>query len=74
MTTELAPAFLSIADAAARLGVSTRTGYYLVHDEGLPVIELRGTMRVPTGALEEWIRAREREALAGGDTQGAEAA
>jgi excisionase family DNA binding protein len=61
----LARPFLSIADAGRVLGVSTRPAYNLVRDEHLPVIRLRGVMRVPTGALDEWIADREREALAG---------
>ena len=56
--------FLSVAEVGEMLGVSTRTAYNLVHDEGLPVVRLLGVMRVPAGALKEWIEAHEREALA----------
>jgi excisionase family DNA binding protein len=55
--------FLSVPEAGARLGETTRTTYNLIKDEGLPVIKLRGRLRVPAGALEKWIAAREREAL-----------
>jgi excisionase family DNA binding protein len=53
-----------VAEAGQLLGVSTRTAYNLVRDERLPVVRLRGLMRVPAGALEKWIEQREREALA----------
>lgn len=56
--------FLSVAEAAKRLHVSERGAYNLIRDEGVPVIRLRGLMRVPAGALETWIGDREREALA----------
>lgn len=56
--------FLSVAEAAKRLQISERGAYNLIRDEGVPVIRLRGVMRVPAGALEAWIGEREREALA----------
>jgi excisionase family DNA binding protein len=56
--------FLSIPAMGRRLGVSTRTAYSLVEDGAVPVIRLRGVLRVPAGALEEWIVEREAEALA----------
>jgi excisionase family DNA binding protein len=46
-----------------RLGVSTRTAYSLVSDGEVPVIRLRGVLRVPASALEKWLVDREEEAL-----------
>jgi excisionase family DNA binding protein len=63
MQTTAQPAFLTVPDAARRLGVSTRTAYRLIEDEALPAVELRGLMRVPTAALEEWIAEQSRRAL-----------
>lgn len=63
VTPEATPALLSVPEAAARLGVSRRTAYLLVRDEGLPVVTLRGRMRVPAIALERWLADRADEAL-----------
>jgi len=46
-----------------RLGVSTRTAYNLVADGEVPVIRLRGVLRVPVAALDQWFVDRDREAL-----------
>lgn len=56
--------FLSVAEAGERIGVSRKTAYNLVTDGVLPVIYLRGVRRVPAGALDRWLTAREEEALA----------
>jgi excisionase family DNA binding protein len=63
MVTHTGPAFMSVAQAAERLGVSRRTAYNLIRDEGLPVVVLRGMNRVPVGALEQWIVNLERRSL-----------
>lgn len=63
MATQAHREFLSVAEAAEQLGVSTRTAYRLVEDEGLPVVKLLGTLRVPAAALKEWIAQQERRAL-----------
>jgi excisionase family DNA binding protein len=55
--------FLSVPEMGRRLGVSTRTAYQLVADCEVPVIRLRGVLRVPATALDKWIAAREQEAL-----------
>jgi excisionase family DNA binding protein len=56
--------FLSVPQMGRRLGVSTRTAYDMVAAGDVPVIRLRGVLRVPTGALDRWIEDREQEALA----------
>lgn len=56
--------FLSIAEAADRIGVSTSTGYNLAAAGELPIVKLHGVRRVPASALERWLKDREDEALA----------
>jgi excisionase family DNA binding protein len=63
MSTATRKAFLSIAEAAARIGVSTSTGYNLVRSGELPVVAIHGVHRVPTRALEQWVEQREQQAL-----------
>jgi excisionase family DNA binding protein len=55
--------FLSVPQMGRRLGVSTRTAYALVADGEVPVIRLRGVLRVPVSALDRWLADREQEAL-----------
>ena len=55
--------FLSIAEAADRIGVSTSTGYNLASAGELPIVKLHGVRRVPAAALERWLKDREDEAL-----------
>lgn len=55
--------FLSVAELAVRLGVSTRTAYNLVNGGEVPVVEILGVKRIPTSALERWLVDREEEAL-----------
>jgi excisionase family DNA binding protein len=56
--------FVSVAELAERLGVSTRTAYNLVNDGAVPVIRIRGVCRIPATAFETWLADRDREALA----------
>jgi excisionase family DNA binding protein len=63
METQTARPFLSVAELAVRLGVSTRTGYNLVKAGAVPVVEIRGVKRIPTSALDRWLTDREEEAL-----------
>lgn len=56
--------FLPIAEFGARIGVSRRTAYAMVEAGEVPVVKLRGQLRVPTRALEQWLADREAEALA----------
>jgi excisionase family DNA binding protein len=64
MTQTTEHVFLSVPEMGRRLGVSTRTAYALVEDGEVPVIRLRGVLRVPAAALERWLADREQEALA----------
>ncbi len=61
---EVIGAFMTILQAARELGVSPRTAYRLVASRQIPVVRLRGRIRVPRAALREWVEARAREALA----------
>jgi excisionase family DNA binding protein len=63
MVTDTRKAFLSIAEAAARLGVSASTGYNLADAGELPIVEIHGVRRVPAAALDRWLADRERQAL-----------
>lgn len=56
--------FLTVSQAAEALGVSRSTAYLLVREGALPAIRLRGSIRVPAGALSHWLADREAEALA----------
>jgi excisionase family DNA binding protein len=56
--------FLSVPELADRLGVSRRTAYNLVADRVVPSVRLRGRVRIPARALEEWAAEQERVALA----------
>ena len=62
--TEITGVFMTILQAAKELGVSPTTAYRLVASRQIPVVELRGRIRVPRAALREWVEARSREALA----------
>lgn len=64
METQTARPFISVTELGARLGVSTRTAYNLVNAGEVPVIHLRGVMRVPVAALDRWLADRAQEALA----------
>lgn len=55
--------FLSVAELGERLGVSRRTAYNMVTDRAVPVVRVRGVLKVPALALERWIADREQEAL-----------
>lgn len=55
------PRFLKIEEAAGALGIGRSTAYELAHmflategREGLPVIKLGRSLRVPASALERW--------------------
>jgi excisionase family DNA binding protein len=63
--------FLSVTEAAGRIGVSRRTAYTLARRRELPTVRLGGCMKVPIAALEQWVRDREAEALEGIRRKGA---
>jgi len=54
---------MTIREAAAELGVSPTTAYRLAASRQIPVVMLRGRVRVPRVALERWIEARSMQAL-----------
>ena len=49
---------LKPAEVAAALGVGERTLRKWMREEDLPYFRVDGAVRVPTAALEEWIKAR----------------
>jgi len=57
------PPFLSARQAAVRLERSPRTIYNLIADGELPAVKIRGLIRVPSAALEQWIDDKSGEAL-----------
>jgi excisionase family DNA binding protein len=57
-------AFMTVREAAKKLGVSPTTAYRMVASHQLPVVELRRRVRVPRAALLRWIEARTKDALA----------
>ena len=57
--------FMTIPAVAAELGVSRGTVYRLVRRNALPVTRIgEGPLRIPVAAFQDWLAAREREALA----------
>ena len=54
---------MTVSEAAKVLGVSPTTAYRLVAARQIPVVELRGRVRVPRAALQEWLQAQKKEAL-----------
>ena len=50
------PLTISVAEAAGLLGVSTKTAYDLVHQEGFPAIRIKRRIRVSYSGLKEWIK------------------
>jgi len=63
MATATSKAFLSIAEASEKIGVSTSTGYNLADAGELPIVRVLGVRRVPAAALDRWLEDRERQAL-----------
>ena len=59
------PLTISVAEAAELLGISTKTAYDLVHQEGFPAIRIKRRIRVSYSGLKEWIKQQsgEREAI-----------
>lgn len=56
-------AFMTIREAASELGVSPTTAYRLAASRQIPVVILRGRVRVPRIALARSIEARSTQAL-----------
>jgi excisionase family DNA binding protein len=57
---------LTVAEAGRVLSVSRATAYRLVTTGELPVVRIRGMLRVPVARLERWIADQE-----GGSGKGA---
>lgn len=57
-------AFMTVRETAKELGVSPTTAYRLVASRQIPIVRLRGRVRIPRAALKQWVEARAREALA----------
>lgn len=47
---------LKVPEAAACVGVCTKTMYSLIHSQGFPVIWIGRTPRIPVDGLREWLR------------------
>ena len=60
---------LSVAEAAAVIGVSPRQIYTLAHKAGLPTIRLGGRRLVRRADLEKWLASQPMDRI--GDGQGA---
>ena len=49
------PLFLNAATVAKVLGVSTSSGYELMHEKGFPVLKVGSRMVVPKEKFREWV-------------------
>lgn len=47
---------LKVPEAAAAVGVCTKTMYNLIHTQDFPVVWLGRTPRIPVDGLREWMR------------------
>jgi excisionase family DNA binding protein len=52
------PLVLTVPEAATELRLSRATVYRLIKEDGLPAIQLRGKLRVPYRALQQWVEDR----------------
>ena len=48
----------SVTEAAAALGISRRTMYDLLHQEGFPTLKVGGRRLISRELLAEWVRAQ----------------
>ena len=51
------PTALSVADVAARVGLSKQSVYREVEDGRLRAVRIRGRLLVPADAVAEWLQA-----------------
>lgn len=51
------PQTMTVAQAAEYVGVSRRTMYRWVDDKLVPVLRVRGIVRIPRQALDRWLQA-----------------
>ena len=49
------PLFLNAETVAKVLGVSTSSGYELIHEPGFPVLKVGNRMVVPKEKFREWV-------------------
>ena len=52
------PMFLNVSTVAKLLGISTSSGYELMHEKGFPSIKIGGRIVVPRDKLKAWLEAR----------------
>lgn len=64
MSTDAARRFLRVRDVAVALGVSESRAYVLAREGHFPVIHRGRRIYIPAGAFEQWVQARDAEALA----------
>lgn len=48
----------NVKEAAAALGISTRSMYDLINQEGFPTVKLGGRRLISVELLAEWVRAQ----------------
>ena len=51
------PLFLNAETVAKLLGMSSSTGYELMHEKGFPVLRIGSRMVVPKEKFREWVEA-----------------
>ena len=54
---------LNLSEAARELGVTTKTVQRWLRQGKLPFVQMGKVRRIPRGALEQWLRQKEQEAL-----------
>ena len=59
MTERVERLTMSVAEAAAELGVSTKKMYDVVHRRGFPTVKIGTRIRVSREGLREWVRNNE---------------
>ena len=52
------PMFLNAKTVASLLGISTASGYELMHEKDFPTLRIGGRIVVPRDKLIEWIELR----------------
>jgi excisionase family DNA binding protein len=57
---DIEPALLTVAQAAAYLGISRSLAYVLVNSRQVPSLKIGAATRVPRAGLDAWIAARTR--------------
>jgi excisionase family DNA binding protein len=52
--------YLTVREFAAELRISPRTAYELAREGRIPVVRIGSQLRVPRGALADWLEANTR--------------